>query len=75
MSVGPQLSSVSTALDELTERVTGIAESFSGTERDDVATSLFEVERALRSAGRPCALPSGARWRWRSPPRSGTHRF
>lgn len=52
MSVGPQLSSVSTALDELTERVTGIAESLSGTERDDVATSLFEVERALRSAGR-----------------------
>lgn len=52
MSVGPQLSSVSTALDELTERVTDIAESLSGTERDDVATTLFEVERALRSAGR-----------------------
>jgi DNA/RNA-binding domain of Phe-tRNA-synthetase-like protein len=52
MSVGPQLSSVSTALDELTDRVTTIAESLSGTERDDVATSLFEVERALRSAGR-----------------------
>lgn len=52
MSVGPQLSSVSTALDELTERVTGIAESLSGTDRDDVAANLFEVERALRSAGR-----------------------
>lgn len=52
MSVGPQLSSINTALDELTARVTEMAESLAGTERDDLASSLFEVERALRSAGR-----------------------
>jgi hypothetical protein len=52
MGVGPQLSSVATALGELTDRVTGIAESLSGTERDDLALGLFEVERTLRSAGR-----------------------
>ena len=52
MSVGPQLSSVATALDELTQRITDMAESLSGSERDDIATTLFEVERALRSAGR-----------------------
>lgn len=52
MSVGAQLSSVATALGDLTARITEMAESLSGTERDDVATNLFEVERALRSAGR-----------------------
>lgn len=52
MSLSPQLSSVSTALAELTERVSGMAESLSGSERDDVATSLFEIERSLRTAAR-----------------------
>ena len=52
MSAGPQLSSLSTALSELTERVSDIAESFSGTTRDDVAVALFEVERSLVAARR-----------------------
>lgn len=50
--MSPQLSSVHTALDELTTRVAEMAESLSGSDRDDVATSLFEIERSLRTAGR-----------------------
>jgi hypothetical protein len=52
MTIGPQLSSVSTALTDLTTRVAGLAESLSGSERDDVAAALFEVERSLKTAGR-----------------------
>jgi hypothetical protein len=52
MSAGPELSSISTALATLTDRVTGMAESMSGTARDDVAASLFEVERSLVAAQR-----------------------
>jgi hypothetical protein len=52
MSLGPQLSSVSTALVDLTERVAEMAESLSGSERDDVANALFEIERSLSTAGR-----------------------
>lgn len=51
-SIGPQLSSVSTALTELTTRVAGIAETYSGSSREDVAGALFEVERSLATAGR-----------------------
>jgi DNA/RNA-binding domain of Phe-tRNA-synthetase-like protein len=52
MTIAPQLSSVSTALTELTTRVAGLAESLSGSQRDDVAAALFEVERSLKTAGR-----------------------
>jgi hypothetical protein len=52
MSAGPELSSVATRLDEMTEVVARIAEELSGTERDDIATDLFEVERALRTGSR-----------------------
>jgi hypothetical protein len=52
MTSGAELSSVATALDELTRRVTGIAEGLSGTDRDDVAMTLFEVERSLATAQR-----------------------
>jgi hypothetical protein len=47
-----ELSSLSTALDDLTRRVTAIAERRGDVEGDDVAASLFEVERALREARR-----------------------
>jgi len=47
-----ELSSLATALDELAGRVTTIAETLSGGERDDVAVELFEVERALGGARR-----------------------
>jgi hypothetical protein len=46
------LSSVTTVLADLTERVTAMAESYAGTPREDVASDLFEVERALRTASR-----------------------
>jgi hypothetical protein len=52
VSAGPQLSSVATALSEMTTRVSDIAESFSGSSRDDVAVALFEVERSLAAASR-----------------------
>lgn len=52
MSLGPQLSSVNTALVDLTERVAEMAESLSGSDRDDVANELFEIERSLSTAGR-----------------------
>jgi hypothetical protein len=46
------LSSVTTVLADLTDRVTAMAESYAGTPREDVASDLFEVERALRTASR-----------------------
>jgi len=51
-NAGPQLSSVATVLSEMTTRVSDIAESLSGTARDDLAVALFEVERSLTAAGR-----------------------
>jgi hypothetical protein len=46
------LSSLSTALDDLTERITAMADGFAGTPREDVAADLFEVERNLQAASR-----------------------
>ena len=48
----PELSSLATALDELTRRVTGIAESLAHTQADWVAQDLFAVERSLGAAHR-----------------------
>ena len=47
-----QLSSVRTSLEDLTKRVTDVADGYKGTDRDDVAVELYEVERALLNAGR-----------------------
>ncbi|CAN5767341.1 hypothetical protein BH20ACT1_BH20ACT1_02080 [soil metagenome] len=55
MNAGPQLSSVATALTELTRRVTELAEELAGSGRDDLASELFEAERALLTAGRRLA--------------------
>jgi hypothetical protein len=52
MAAGPELSSISTALEALTERISSLAESLSGTDRDDMASALFEVERSLETAQR-----------------------
>jgi hypothetical protein len=52
MSAGPELSSINSALEVLTDRISGLAESLSGTERDDQAGALFEVERSLQTARR-----------------------
>ncbi len=47
-----QLSSLSTALDELTKRIAGIADDLQGAPREDVAADLYEVERNLQAASR-----------------------
>jgi hypothetical protein len=52
MSAGPELSSINTALEALTRRISGLADSMAGTERDDLASALFEVERSLQAAQR-----------------------
>lgn len=51
-SAAAELSSLATALDELAKRVTTIAEDLAGTRRDDLATELYQVERALAGARR-----------------------
>ena len=55
MSAGPELSSISTALGELTNQVTTIAERMERTDREDLAKELFEAERALLGASRRLA--------------------
>jgi hypothetical protein len=52
-----ELSSITTALDELTRRVTRIAERSAGTDLDWLATDLYEGERALREARRRLNRP------------------
>jgi hypothetical protein len=47
-----ELSSIAHALDDLTRRVTALADRHQGGPREDVAVDLYEVERALRSANR-----------------------
>lgn len=47
-----ELSSVSSALDELTQRVTHLAGELAQQKREDAAAQLIEVERALHSAQR-----------------------
>ena len=51
----PELSSVATALEDLTRRITGIAEGLVNTQADWVAQDLFAVERSLRAAHRRLA--------------------
>lgn len=48
----PELSSLSTALVELTRRVAAIAERAAAEHHDDVAAELFAIERSLTAAGR-----------------------
>ena len=47
----PELSSVSTALDELTKRLSAMADAVVGAEQD-ISVELFEIERSLRAAQR-----------------------
>ena len=51
-SPGPELSSITTALSDITRRVTAIAERSEGSELDWLASTLFDVERALIDATR-----------------------
>ena len=53
MSLDPaQLSSLSTALDDLTQRITDLADGYQGSPREDVASDLYDVERNLQAAAR-----------------------
>jgi len=47
-----QLSSLSTAVDELTHRITTLADGYQDSPREDVAADLYEVERHLHAASR-----------------------
>ena len=47
-----QLAPLATALDELTQRITVLAESFAGDNDDQLSTELFEIERSLQQAAR-----------------------
>jgi hypothetical protein len=47
-----ELSSLATALSELTRRVAGLAEQADSSRDEELAAELFAVERALRGAGR-----------------------
>ncbi len=48
----PELSSLATALTELTRRVALLAEAAAVAKDHDLATELFAVERSLTAAGR-----------------------
>jgi hypothetical protein len=52
MAAGPELSSINTQLATLVERLSGLAEGLSGSQREDAANALYEVERLLESAQR-----------------------
>jgi hypothetical protein len=43
---------LATALDELTQRITALAETFGGANDDQLSTELFEIERSLQQAAR-----------------------
>ena len=55
MSHAAELSSLATALEELTKRVTSIADSYAGARREDLAGELYAVERQLVNAVRRVA--------------------
>lgn len=46
------LSSLSTALEDLTKRITSLADGYQGSPREDVAADLYDVERHLEAAHR-----------------------
>lgn len=47
-----ELSALATTLDDLTTRLTAVADRYQGTDRSDVADGLYEVERSLLGASR-----------------------
>ncbi|MDQ3757429.1 MAG: hypothetical protein M3394_06250 [Actinomycetota bacterium] len=55
MDPAAELSSVSTALEELTRRVAAIAEVYQRAKREDLAADLFAVESLLDTARRRLA--------------------
>jgi len=59
MAPPAELSSISTALDDLSGRLRGLIEALEGAERDALETELAEVERALDGARRRLARVVG----------------
>lgn len=56
MTTSPaELSSVTTALEDLTRRITEMADGYATGRREDLATELYAVERQLRNATRRLA--------------------
>jgi hypothetical protein len=55
MSARAELSSITTALDELTERLDAMLDGLAGVDRDNLASDLVEVERSLNTARRRLA--------------------
>jgi len=49
---GAELSSLSSVVRDLIERVSDVARRYEGTAREDVSFELYEVERGLRGATR-----------------------
>ena len=49
---GAELSSLSSVMRDLGERVSEVARRYEGTDREDIAFELYEVERGLRGATR-----------------------
>ncbi|MGQ0830551.1 MAG: hypothetical protein ACT4OV_02630 [Microthrixaceae bacterium] len=47
-----QLSSLATALEDLTRRITRLADGYQGSPREDIAADLYDVERNLQAAQR-----------------------
>jgi hypothetical protein len=50
-----ELSSIATALDELTRRVTALADAAAASAAEELARELYDLERALGAAGRRLA--------------------
>jgi hypothetical protein len=47
-----ELSALATSLDDLTARITAVADRIAADRRPEVADGIYEVERSLASAGR-----------------------
>lgn len=60
MSAAAELSSLHTALDEITARVTSLTGQLSGAESERIGNDLFEVERSLLAATRRLSKVVGA---------------
>ena len=58
-SSAAELASLSSTLEELCRRVTAIADGYAAAKRDDVATELYQAERALTSARRSLERVAG----------------
>ena len=52
MTSAAELSSILTALEEITKRVTSIGDSYASQRREDLAGDLYAVERQLVNAAR-----------------------